>query len=165
MPYCISLQNLPAQCVQEDDTKMMKHWFINDDVQPPTRQPITESAMEANGLVLMEENANVDTCWNPEQLKKVFEYVKIPWVFDAPTSTSTPKNELEMIFQAIQQKFTKFKEKYEEYDTVVNTLCKFQGEGYNVADAVEKVKNQKNELLSEEIETMKKLQLISNQPI
>lgn len=82
--FCVSIKNLPADWIPEADSRMYEYWFINDDVQPPTRQPITLSAIHHHGIAISPENTHIDTKWPHQKRFDVFKYNRIPWIFDVP---------------------------------------------------------------------------------
>ena len=82
--YCVSIKTLPATWVPEADGQMYPYWFVNSDMFPPTRQPITPAAMNHHGIAIAPENTDIDVNWTSEQRTTVFSYNRIPWTFDVP---------------------------------------------------------------------------------
>ena len=82
--FCISINTLPATWIPEPDAQMYPFWFINSDIHPPTRQPITQAAMTHHGITIAPENTNIDFNWTQEVRNTVFSYMRIPFVFDVP---------------------------------------------------------------------------------
>ena len=82
--YCISIQNIPAVWIPDPNDQNYEYWFINSDIHPPTRQPITLAAIKHHGIVIAPEHTHIDTQWTPELRMNIFSYNRIPWVFDIP---------------------------------------------------------------------------------
>ena len=55
--FCISIQTIPAVWIPEPDAQHYQYWFINNDVNPPTRQPITFAAITYCNIGIDKRNA------------------------------------------------------------------------------------------------------------